>query len=208
MPLSWPTGHSIKIPFLFFNLKFYFMITNIDETGIDLCSYYECGGQPEKPKWLSAYLDSGGVWTIGIGTIQYPNGAMVKKGDMITAKERDDYFLFEIRAKISKVIILTRDDINQNQFNAVVDFCYNVGTLALQKSTLLKTLNRNLADKEIVTNFLAWRFDNGKQIPGLTRRRMSEAYLWFSGKLKFDWVNYKIYSQATTDEVLAAIKKG
>lgn len=33
---------------------------------------------------LIAYLDTGGVWTIGYGTIKYPNGVRVKKGDVCT----------------------------------------------------------------------------------------------------------------------------
>lgn len=181
------------------------MISNISKNGISLCAYYECAGDPTNPKWLKAYLDSGGVWTIGIGTIKYPNGQPVKKGDVITAEQRDEYFLFEIRSKVEKTIFLTRDDINQNQFDALVDFSYNVGTTGLQKSTLLKNVNANLSNKEIVKNFLAWRFDNGKEVGGLTRRRMSDAYMYFTGLLKTDWKEYKKYSDKTIKEVLTAI---
>lgn len=181
------------------------MVSNVSNNFINLCSYYECGGEPNNPKWLSAYLDSGGVWTIGIGTIKYPNGVRIKQGDVITPKQREEYFLFEIREKINKVILLTRDDINQNQFDSLVDFSYNVGTVGLQKSTLLKTVNNSLTDKAIVSNFLSWRFDNGKEVSGLIRRRISEAYLYFTGNLKTDWINYKKYSEATIKEVLTAL---
>jgi lysozyme len=184
------------------------MITSIGERGIKLAQYFECAGDPENPKWLKAYLDSGGVWTIGIGTIQYPNGAMVKKGDTITRDQMYDYFRFELKSKVDRVIVLTRDDINQDQFDALVDFAYNEGTNALQKSTLLKTLNNNLTDIQIVDNFFNWRFDNGKEVGGLLRRRMSEALLYFTGRLKFDWVNYKKLSAATKAEVLKEINKG
>ena len=183
------------------------MVTNISKTGIELCAYYECAGNPNDPKWLKAYIDSGGVPTIGIGTIKYPNGTRVKMGDTITKEQMYEYFDFEIREKVAKVNMLTRDDISQPEFDALVDFSYNVGTIGLQKSTLLKTVNANLTNKQIVTNFLAWRFDNGKEVAGLIRRRMSEAYLYFTGKLKYDWINYKKYSQATINEVLNEIKK-
>jgi lysozyme len=183
------------------------MITSLSEQGIKLAQYFECGGDPDNPKWLKAYLDSGGVWTIGIGTIQYPNGAKVKKGDTITREQMYDYFRFEMRVKVERVIVLTRDDINQDQFDALVDFAYNVGTNALQKSTLLKTLNNKPADMQIVDNFFSWRFDNGKEIGGLLRRRMSEALLYFTGRLKFDWVNYKKLSAATRAEVLKEINR-
>lgn len=181
------------------------MVSNISKNNIDITAYYECAGKPNDPKWLKAYLDSGGVPTIGIGTIQYPNGQRVKMGDVITPQQKDEYYLYEVRQKVERVNFFTRDDINQNQFDALVDFAYNVGTVALQKSTLLKTLNSNLDDKKIITNFLAWRFDNGKEVAGLTRRRMSDAYLYFTGKLKYDWVNYKVYSTATINEVLKVI---
>lgn len=183
------------------------MVTNISKAGIDLCAYYECAGDPTNPKWLNAYLDSGGVWTIGIGTIKYPNGQRVKKGDTITPEQRDEYFLFEIKDKVERVNFLTRDDIGQEEFDAVTDFSYNVGTVGLQKSTLLKTVNESPADiPAIVKNFLAWRFDNGKEVAGLTRRRMSEAYMFFTGKLKTDWANYKKYSAATVNEVVKAVQ--
>jgi len=181
------------------------MVTNISKAGVDLLSYYECAGDPTNPKWLRAYLDSGGVWTIGVGTIKYPNGQRVKKGDVITAVQRDEYLLFEIKDKVERVNFLTRDDITQQQFDALVDFSYNVGTVGLQKSTLLKTVNANLTNKEIVKNFLAWRFDNGKEVAGLTRRRMSDAYMYFTGKVKTDWINYRTFSQVTVNEVLKAI---
>ena len=184
------------------------MISNISEQGIKLAQYYECAGNPDNPKWLKAYLDSGGVWTIGIGTIQLPSGARVKKGDTITKEEMYEYFRFGLQSKIETVIVLTRDDINQNQFDALVDFAYNVGTNALQKSTLLKTLNKKLTDIQIVDNFFSWRFDNGKEVGGLLRRRMSEALLYFTGRLKYDWVNYKKLSAATKAEVLKEINKG
>ncbi len=183
------------------------MIASISEQGIKLAQYYECGGAPDNPKWLKAYLDSGGVWTIGIGTIQYPNGAKVKRGDTITREQMYDYFRFEMKNKIERVIVLTRDDINQNQFDAMVDFAYNVGTGALQKSTLLKTLNNKLNDIQIVNNFFSWRFDNGKEVGGLLRRRMSEALLYFTGRLKYDWINYKTLTAATRAEVLREINR-
>ncbi len=182
------------------------MVSNVSQKAIDLCAYYECAGKPDDPKWLHAYLDSGGVATIGIGTIQYPNGQRVKMGDVITKDEMYEYFQFEIRNKVAKVNLLTRDDISQNAFDSLVDFSYNVGTTALQKSTLLKVLNKDLNNKAIVTHFLSWRFDNGQEMAGLTRRRMSEAYLYFSGQLKYDWINYKHYNEETVQEVLSALK--
>jgi lysozyme len=181
------------------------MVSNIDQTGVAIAAYFECAGNPEDPKWLKAYLDSGGVWTIGVGTIRFPNGQPVRKGDVITPAQRDEYFLWEMRGKVDKVNFYTRDDVTQSQFNALVDLAYNIGTTALQKSTLLSVVNKNPADIAIVSHFLSWRFDNGKEVAGLTRRRMSDAYLYFTGLLKYDWKNYRKYSVATVNEVKSAI---
>lgn len=183
------------------------MVSNIDKIGIDLIGYFECAGDPTNPKWLHAYLDSGGIWTCGIGTIVYPNGQRVKMGDVITSQQRDEYFVWEIRDKVARVNTMTRDDISQAQFNSLVSLAYNIGTVALQKSSLLALINVNLNTIEIINKFLAWRKDNGKDVPGLIRRRMSEAYHYFTGKLKYDWINYHIYNQATVNEILAEIKK-
>lgn len=182
------------------------MISNISEEGVKLTGYWECSGDIENPKWLSAYLDTGGKWTIGIGCIRYPNGQPVKKGDKITFDQMETYYEFEIKEKISKVIFLTRDDINQNQFDALLDCTFNIGSNGLQKSTLLKVLNNNLTDINIVDRFLDWRYDNGVMNPGLLRRRMSNAYFYFTGELKVDWVNFRTFSVNSVNEVKQAIK--
>lgn len=181
------------------------MVTNISKKGIDLCIYYECAGKPDDPKWLKAYSD-GNIPTIGAGTIRYPNGQRVKMGDTITRLQMDEYFAFEMRAKVEKVNALTRDDISQNLFDGVCSCTYNIGTTGLQKSKLLKYLNNDLNDLKIVDGFCNWKYDNGKFVRGLLRRRMSEAYLSFTGELKYDWVNFDKVGVAAPNEVKAAIK--
>ena len=182
------------------------MVTNIDKTGLEVTFHFECSGKPQDKKWLSAYLDSGGVWTIGVGTIRYPNGKAVKKGDVITPEQVTEYFLYEIRSKVERVNFYTRDDISQANFNALVDLSYNIGTTALQTSTLLKIVNADPKNPLIVNRFCDWRFDNGKEEKGLLRRRMSDAYMYFTGLVKTNWVNYETLSPKTISEILAAIK--
>ena len=182
------------------------MVTNIDKTGLEVTFHFECSGKPQDKKWLSAYLDSGGVWTIGVGTIRYPNGKAVKKGDVITPEQVTEYFLYEIRSKVERVNFYTRDDISQANFNALVDLSYNIGTTALQTSTLLKIVNADPKNPLIVNRFCDWRFDNGKEEKGLLRRRMSNAYMYFTGLVKTNWINYGTLSPKTISEILAAIK--
>lgn len=181
------------------------MITTVSDGFVKIAEHFECKGKPEN--YLNAYKDSGGVWTIGIGIIQYPNGQRVKEGDVITMQQLRDYFKWESNGKAAKVNAMTRDDISQQIFDALVDICFNIGTNALQRSTLLKVLNLDLTDIKIVDRFIDWRYDNGKFVPGLLRRRMADSYHYFTGDFKFDWINYKLnLPVVAANEVKAAIK--
>jgi len=73
-----------------------------------------------------------------------------------------------------------RDDINQNQFDALCAFAYNVGVNALKNSTLLKKVNNNPQDVTIRNEFLKWNKANGRALKGLTNRRIAEADLYES----------------------------
>lgn len=67
----------------------------------------------------------------------------------------------------------------QNQFDALVSFCYNLGTGSLRTSTLLKKANRNPNDATIAAEFKKWINAGGKPLEGLKRRREAEAELYF-----------------------------
>ena len=68
-------------------------------------------------------------------------------------------------------------ELTQNQFDALVDFAYNAGVGALQKSTLLKKVNAGKFD-EVPAEFMKWTKGGGKELPGLVRRRRAEVKLW------------------------------
>ena len=69
--------------------------------------------------------------------------------------------------------------INQNQYDALVSFAYNLGVGALLKSTLFKKLKVNPNDPSIRTEFMRWVNAGGKRLTGLVRRREAEANLYF-----------------------------
>ena len=79
-----------------------------------------------------------------------------------------------------RVNTLVTSNLNQNQFNALVSFAYNVGTGNFSSSTLLKKVNRNPDDLTIKDEFLRWNKAGGKVLNGLTNRRNEEAILYFS----------------------------
>jgi lysozyme len=78
---------------------------------------------------LHPYPDSVGIPTIGIGCTYYPGGRKVTLKDPPLPNAQAAWDLFD---KVNNNFLLTvysttRDDINQNQFNALVSLCYNIG---------------------------------------------------------------------------------
>jgi lysozyme len=127
---------------------------------------------------LSPYLDSVNIPTIGVGCIQYPDGTKVTMDDpTITEEQALEYLEFELSSKQKAVEAAVTVPINDNQFAALVAFSYNVGSSALQKSTLLKKLLAG--DVAGAANeFLKWNKAGGREIAGLTRRRQAERALF------------------------------
>jgi lysozyme len=146
----------------------------ISQKGLDLLKRFE--GVRLKP-----YLCPAGIPTISIGCTYYPDGTKVRMTDPeITQARATEIFLNVLKHYESSVDSFTRDDITQNQFDALVSFAYNVGTGALKKSTLLKKVNANPNDKFIESQFLIWNKVKGVPVKGLTQRRQAESKLYFS----------------------------
>lgn len=126
------------------------------------------------------YICSGGVVTIGYGTTIYPSGVNVNMNDSaITKQQAEEYLLNDINKFSNGVNLLVRSNINQNQFDALVSFAYNVGLGNLSNSTLLKLINVDPNNSLIKNEFIKWNKAKGKVLAGLTRRRNAEANLYF-----------------------------
>lgn len=142
--------------------------------GLDLIKKYE--GFFAKP-----YEDPIGIPTIGYGATYYPNKVKVTMKDKpLTEKEASDLLVQMLKVYENQVALLVRKPINQNQFDALVSFTYNLGATNLGKSTLLKKVNANPNDPTIRQEFEKWNRASGKVFNGLTKRRKDEAALYFS----------------------------
>lgn len=112
-------------------------------------------------------------WTIGYGHY----GPDVDKNMTITQAQANAYLKKDL-AKFEKAVSdYVKIALNQNQFDALVSFCYNCGAGALSGSTLLKKLNTKDyagAAKE----FLSWNKSSGKVLAGLITRRAAEMALF------------------------------
>ena len=141
--------------------------------GLELIKSFE--GFYSKP-----YLDPIGIPTIGYGATYYPNKKKVTMKDKpLTEKEASDLLKEMMTNYENDVKRLVKRELNQNQFDALVSFTYNLGSTNLGKSTLLKKVNANPCDKTIKDEFLKWNKAGGKVLNGLTRRRNAEAELYF-----------------------------
>ena len=129
---------------------------------------------------LRPYLDSVGIPTIGYGNTYYENGRRVKMTDPPITKQRAVELFKSILATYEKAVwSVTRDDLNQNQFNALVSLCYNIGVNGFKGSTVLKRVNANPNDPTIRNAFLMWA-NAGDKKGLLLSRRKREADMYFS----------------------------
>lgn len=126
---------------------------------------------------LESYLDSAGIYTIGYGTIKYPDGSKVKKGDKITKAQAKEYKLHDLKEFESTVNTSVTVPLSQNQYDALVSLSYNIGSNAFKNSTLLRKLNAS-DYKGAAEQLLVWNKVNSKRVQGLVNRREAERNLF------------------------------
>ncbi|WP_336288697.1 lysozyme [Bartonella sp. CB60] len=129
---------------------------------------------------LHAYQDPIGIWTIGYGHTSAAGKPVVYKNMNITEKAAEDILCRDLKKFERSVEQAVTVSLTDEQFAALVSFCYNVGTTAFCNSTLLKKLNKG--DYEAVPAELQrWTKAGGKRLQGLVNRRAAEAGLWVKG---------------------------
>jgi GH24 family phage-related lysozyme (muramidase) len=143
----------------------------VSQRGIDLIhSFEQCR--------LDAYPDpgsrDGNPWTIGWGS----TGPGIQRGTRWTQAQCDERFrqdLAKFAAKVDALLGTTKT--TQHQFDAMVSLAYNIGVGALAKSTVLR---KHKAGDHVgaARAFLMWNKNDGKEMRGLTRRRLAEADLY------------------------------
>jgi len=182
------------------------------ENGFTIIKFYEgkqtlWSIQPE----LVSYLCPARRWTIGYGTIIYPDGTPVREGDRCTVQQARRWMINDVQAVEREIhAILYRFNltgrIGQHQFDSLVDIGYNVGTgqNGLGGSTLIKHIAANASPEAIDAAFMMWckgRADQDgkdndgdglidepgekKMLLGLLTRRRSDAWLYRYGELRF-----------------------
>ena len=118
---------------------------------------------------LSAYRCSANVPTIGYG-----HTAGVSDGDTCTLEEAEEMLtedLVEFENYVKKYV---ETDLEQNQFDSLVAWVYNLGPKNLSESTLLKELNAGNLE-EVPRQMKRWNRAGGQVLDGLIRRREAES---------------------------------
>lgn len=142
------------------------------ESGIELIKRFE-GLE------LEAYQDIAGIWTIGYGH----TGPDVEPGMKISERDAEELLRKDLRPREQAVDSAVKVSLNQNEFDALVSFVYNVGAAAFRSSTALKRLNKG--DRVGAADALTWwnKATVGgvlREVVGLTRRRAAERALFLT----------------------------
>ena len=141
------------------------------QNGINLIKQFE--GCRLKP-----YLDAVGIPTIGYGNTHYLDGTRVKLSDKPISPQYAEKLLLELLPQYEKAVSgCLKNPISQNQFDALVSFCWNVGGANLAKSTLIKKLNAGDINGA-AGEFERWNKAGGRILNGLIRRRLAEKSLF------------------------------
>jgi len=117
---------------------------------------------------LTAYQDSGGVWTNGYG-----NTHGVVPGSTISQQQAEDDLIANVQDSVNDVNQLVTVQLTQGEFDALVDFDFNLGKMKFAGSTLLSLLNAGKF-AEAAAQFDSWDYCDGTVMAGLLQLRKSE----------------------------------
>ncbi|MCD7779618.1 MAG: lysozyme, partial [Candidatus Gastranaerophilales bacterium] len=123
-----------------------------------------------------AYKCPAGIWTI-----DYGHTSGVKSTDTCTMEQAIEYLkrdLIKFEYDINKLV---KTELNQNQFDALISFVFNIGANAFEKSTMLKFIN-NKHFPLAAGRFDLWVYSKGVKLEGLVKRRSAEKELFLREK--------------------------
>ena len=140
------------------------MYRTSDETIAAICNFEGVS--------LKAYKCPAGVWTIGYG---HTKG--VCKGQKITQEQAVQYLKQDV-APIENYLNKVNLCKTQGQFDALVDFIFNLGITNFKNSTLYKYIIKRYSDDAVCKQFMRWVYAGRKKLNGLVKRRSWECEMW------------------------------
>jgi GH24 family phage-related lysozyme (muramidase) len=143
---------------------------------------------------LRSYICAAGVLTIGYGH----TGSDVYPNQQITEEEAEKLLWKDTESAQQTVSSFVTAKINQNEYDALVSFTFNVGPTAFVNSTLLKLLNHGADRKVVAAEFDRWvKAGSDQPVPGLVRRREAEKAL-FLEKIKHPLLSKSLLAKRDT----------
>ena len=121
----------------------------------------------------AAYQDQRGIWTCGWGH----TGPEVGATTTCTLDQAQQWFAHDTVTACLTVSRSIDVAMTQNQFDALVSLCFNIGSGNFHGSTLVKTMNSG-DTAGASAQFLVWDHVNGIPNAGLLRRRQAEQMLF------------------------------
>ena len=135
---------------------------------------------------LEAYLDPVGIATIGYGTIRYADGQPVQLGDRISREQAERLLADAVADRYAPALLAAippARSYGAEQQAALISFTYNVGVGALQRSSLRRRLLAGEDPQQVIAAELPrWSRGDGRELPGLVRRRAAEVDLFLRGR--------------------------
>lgn len=128
---------------------------------------------------LVKYLDTQGVWTIGIGATssEIPDLASWPLNKSMLIPDVIKMFIKSLDKYAKAVDDALKVEVEQHQFDALVSICYNIGIGGMRGSTFMKRINAKASSKDIATAIMAWTKN-----PELVGRRTGEMNLYTKGR--------------------------
>jgi lysozyme len=139
---------------------------HITQDGIDLIKRFEGFSS-------TVYICPAGYPTIGYGHLVRDH----EKFETISQEDAEALLRIDVESAERAVLRLIKVPLTDGQFDALVSFTYNLGSGALQCSTLRRKVNRQ-AHSEVPAQLMRWVWAGGRKLNGLIRRRAVEAKLY------------------------------
>lgn len=129
---------------------------------------------------LTAYKDSVGIWTIGVGHTSAAGAPKVTQGLKITAAQSDEILSRDLKLFEAAVFKAVKVPLSQNEFDALVSLAFNIGGKAFAGSSVVKKLNAG-DRKGAADAILLWNKACGRIVKGLVSRRKDERTQFLRG---------------------------
>jgi len=117
-------------------------------------------------------------WTYGYGTTYKLDGSPVNEGDIISQEDAASIFNKTLDNLAIRISYLTNPACTQNQFDAFLSLCYNIGFTGVTTSTTGQMFHNG---EDIADRFLLWDKSGGQVVQGLVNRRQKERNIYLNG---------------------------